>query len=1818
MIAATDAGTKTAGPRVMSARDLGAESTDDLLTTSDTPARAVPADDVTDAPASAEASVQEIGQQPMALNTPSLNTIIEQAVGNTPTAVAPAGLGIPDFLSPGVSSISGIFGGIALGGLAAGGGGGSAGIFSAAGVGSSVLGGRLVNGYISGARVYQDQDNDGVFDYDDANGNGSFDDGEELEPYALTSADGSYELTIVTGGGSLIAEPLAGTVDQSTGATVTSQFSAPSGATVISPVSTLVEAGLSESQVKNALGIDSSIDILNFDPVSETLYGDDPDKALGFKSASVLVSNLLDVGSEIIAGAAGSTDNFSDQVVSGIVGLIRESGSAAVDFSDADTVGSALTKAANAAQSSGVAIDPSASSFTDTVTGMQAQIATANAAVKTALTDNAGDPAAALLQIAKIEAATQTTLSDKARGVANGTDTVESLGSFDLDGAIEAASVPDVIRAYVSATSPSRGESGVISVYSDAYTDVSASWTVPAGQETIIDEAIVTGSGDSSKKVPGMDSVTVSLSDTLDASEMSALFASIWRSEPDADLSITLVDYGGDGVFGTDDDSQHVVTYGDENGNTIDGGQWTDIKIDLGDLTELDSTGNIGEIIFSSREDGGASDELLYIDNLYFGKSFGGFSFDEPQWSDPLSGWSKTGIQQAYIPSVVEQEDGNNVLGFLKIGDLAHVRLGTGRTDAGAIIDPIDLNTNPVLAMWVHTETAGSTFRIELGDSASGGWPNDQKYTTAAATAKKAGWNYLTFDFDSPIERFVANGADNGSRGYTNATRFDANTSYDILAIFPDLQVPSARGRVYFFDELAPYTGESPPEPLAVTGGNGGNSLPAFSGLAFEGAEEGYNLLGFQGAEGQVVLAPDPENPDNTVIQFTKTADAFHYAGVQLGLDGTKTVGPINFDIAGGLTAITARIWVPQDRLDDNGGSIVARMEVGDSLFDGYDLNYVMAETELTQAGWNDVLFDFASPVERYVSVDNAARYTGLSDDLTYDRIAVFLDWEIGKGLIPPNPIEEDSPYVYYIDEISDVVGGLTGGYTVPDGYVLAFEDNFDDIDQGPDSNFWTYDLGDGTDQGIPGWGNNELQVYQNDSDDVRIVDVGVSEGDTDGNDDGINGALRITAKRDGDTITSARVKSDIDYLPAYGYYEIRAKLPSRDGAWPAIWLLGDTESGTWPAVGEIDMVEWSSQYAGDSDVRISHALHATDFSGGAAKKWEGDIGSRIDDWHVYQLWWTPDTIKMGVDGGVLDAHLTYNKPSGASDANWPYDDPMDIIMNVAIGGDLGGTEKVPSGSFNYDMYVDYVRVYQEAPVPTSGPDEPVAPPDGFISVLDEDNVSSWRSDDSINSTFNHLDLGGNTVRQYSDVTRFTIEPSSALDVSGAYTFQFSIYRTDPYADLKVKLVNGGPGDESEHELVFSGSEGSGIDSGQWVRVEVPTSTLTSLNGLSEITQIVIYSQKNVDGVLVGSGETIYLDDILFSPPPVPDQAPPLPDDPASYVISLYSDQEGFTDLVSTSWSSDTDLTALEPDLQLNSGTNPVKHYTDVDFIEIEPAAPIDVSLMESLKLDVWRTKDTADLKLKLVDFGTDGAPGGAVDAEYEWILSSANGYPANQVGSWTHIDIPLSDMGVAPGANIGQIVISSHDTGPTSGAGETLYLDNIYFSRPPPPIDINFEEDDGSGFDLADAQANLDGASSLLTGNFLTEMPGNTAYLQGDNSQKYFGVSRLLELEEGESLVSEDNGIVTIKTYAFEDNVRVTLRLEEVLDLDDDEMIDFVEVTATTGASETVSNLSFDFSTADGWADSKQYGKASIFFEATAQFVIFDDIQFNGAVLGE
>ena len=360
---------------------------------------------------------------------------------------------------------------------------------------------------------------------------------------------------------------------------------------------------------------------------------------------------------------------------------------------------------------------------------------------------------------------------------------------------------------------------------------------------------------------------------------------------------------------------------------------------------------------------------------------------------------------------------------------------------------------------------------------------------------------------------------------------------------------------------------------------------------------------------------------------------------------------------------------------------------------------------------------------------------------------------------------------------LDDLYFSAEPGSAVPDGYELVFADEFNQIGAGPDPDVWVFDLGTGND----GWGNWEAQSYQGGLDDAVIVGPDATTGLDDG-------ALRITAKGESGVVTSARVRSDIDDLVGpYGYYEIRAKLPSEPGAWPAVWLLGNvTDERPWPDTGEIDLVEWSSKYYDEgTGTTMSSALH---FRGSAGQpqsygdtqfKWEGELDAPVDEWHTYQLWWSPDEIRVGVDGGPEDAHLVYAKPSDASNDSWPYDHPMDVIMNLAIGGTLGGD--VPGSDFSYDMYVDYVRIYQGT--------DPV------------DGQQTGSSPSAGPST--PTDAGTSVIPLYSD-TYIGAEPDKVLQLVGTIDGDVAGYSGYPYSDTFVVERDGLTTDILIHELLHT------------------------------------------------------------------------------------------------------------------------------------------------------------------------------------------------------------------------------------------------------------------------------------------------------------------------------------------------------------------------------------------------------------------------------
>ena len=223
-----------------------------------------------------------------------------------------------------------------------------------------------------------------------------------------------------------------------------------------------------------------------------------------------------------------------------------------------------------------------------------------------------------------------------------------------------------------------------------------------------------------------------------------------------------------------------------------------------------------------------------------------------------------------------------------------------------------------------------------------------------------------------------------------------------------------------------------------------------------------------------------------------------------------------------------------------------------------------------------------------------------------------------------------------------------------------------------PDYSFWTSVInGDGG-------GNQELQYY--------IPEANALDG---------NGNLVISGERDNgrfrafygaSQFTSGKLWTAGKVAFRYGHIEVRAALPGtagQPGAWPAIWMLGaDYPSVGWPACGEIDIMETFGSHANPGEV--SSAIHTP--TDNIASRYNAPAGFDASEFHVYAIDWRPTSIMFSVDGNPF---LTVNKTDVKT---WPLDGPFFLILNVAIGGTMGGP--VGSGVLPYKMIVDYARVY--------------------------------------------------------------------------------------------------------------------------------------------------------------------------------------------------------------------------------------------------------------------------------------------------------------------------------------------------------------------------------------------------------------------------------------------------------------------------------------------------------------------------------------------
>ncbi len=272
----------------------------------------------------------------------------------------------------------------------------------------------------------------------------------------------------------------------------------------------------------------------------------------------------------------------------------------------------------------------------------------------------------------------------------------------------------------------------------------------------------------------------------------------------------------------------------------------------------------------------------------------------------------------------------------------------------------------------------------------------------------------------------------------------------------------------------------------------------------------------------------------------------------------------------------------------------------------------------------------------------------------------------------------------------------------------LVWSDEF----SGPeiDRSKWTYDIGnwivDEDGNGITnGWGNNEKEYYTDSSENAFIDD----------------GKLVIKAKKEQVTdqfgtydYTSAKLKTKGLFSKKYGRYEIKAKLPTGKGLWPAIWMLPEEDKyGTWAASGEIDIVEaWGSRpHTVAGTIHYGEGWPNNKYTG---KEYELPKSRGIDKWHTYALEWEPGELRWYVDGELYQTQNKWYSKGTDNAANFSYPAPFDqefyLVMNLAVGGWFDGevdeTTKFPS-----QMEVDYVRVYDLKKRDYREPVEPVSGP---------------------------------------------------------------------------------------------------------------------------------------------------------------------------------------------------------------------------------------------------------------------------------------------------------------------------------------------------------------------------------------------------------------------------------------------------------------------------------------------------------------------------
>ncbi|MDF1697503.1 MAG: hypothetical protein P1U56_16790 [Saprospiraceae bacterium] len=340
--------------------------------------------------------------------------------------------------------------------------------------------------------------------------------------------------------------------------------------------------------------------------------------------------------------------------------------------------------------------------------------------------------------------------------------------------------------------------------------------------------------------------------------------------------------------------------------------------------------------------------------------------------------------------------------------------------------------------------------------------------------------------------------------------------------------------------------------------------------------------------------------------------------------------------------------------------------------------------------------------------------------------------------------------------------------------------------------------------------------------------------------------------------------------------------------------------------------------------------------------------------------------------------------------------------------------------------------------VPTTTAPTPSVTADKVISLFCNEYmdvpIDTWQTEWSAGTLLDTMILGDD-VKKYSALSFVGIEAvMNPIDVTSMTHFRTDIWTADA-TEFKIKLVDFGPdgmfdgGDDTEHEITFTE-----LPLEEWISLDVPLSDFTGLTTQSNIAQL-IYSAAPA------GQNTVFVDNVFFYDSEGVFSAPTTtaldPTFNQMNVISMFSDV--YMNVPVDTWRTEWSVADFE---EIELMGNKIYKYSNLNFVGAETVMnQIDVSNMTHFHVDVW-TPDAALFRIKLVDFGPDGAFGGD-DTEHELIFES----PAQ--GEWISLDIPLTDfVDLTTTENIAQLIFSGDPAGDL-----TLYIDNVYFHNNMGPV---------------------------------------------------------------------------------------------------------------------------------------------------------------------